>query len=165
MDVDSDIMLSGVDPSVNFDIIPSGIAADSLGFVAAGIIPVAEDIFRKEQTLSLPDRNHQVSTCDYCLRWLADSINAQGRMYDATNNPADLVKCSGCRTVRYCPECKLASTMPVSGNYAYQLFLPSLGVSNKHHKAECGILGKDIVDNIILHAVVHSMHAAIWERQ
>lgn len=77
MDVDSQIILAGTITPVKLDIILSRIAAGGSGLVAAANIPVAEDIFCKEQTLNLPDRKHLVSTCDYCLRWLGDSISAQ----------------------------------------------------------------------------------------
>lgn len=102
MDDYSDIIFAKALTSFKFDIVPSRIATGGFGLAAAAVIPAAEDIFRKDQLLTIPDKNHLVSTCDHCFRWLGDSINVQGRMYDATNNPAVLKRCSGCRKVRYC---------------------------------------------------------------
>ena len=95
--------MSGKHTSYRIKIVPSKIAADGPGLATAANIPAGEEIFCKDQTLSLSDRNHRASTCDWCLRWVGDSMSAPGRMYDAANKTPDLEKCSRCKTVRYCP--------------------------------------------------------------
>ena len=90
---------------------------------ASGHMPAGNTLCRRGH---LPEMFYSVSTCDSCLPWLENSINAQGQMYDATDNSAGL-KCPELEDNLALLRCKFASTIAVRGNYLCSwLFLSSL---------------------------------------
>ena len=91
---------------------------------ASGHMPAVNILRRRGH---LPEMLYSVSTCDSCFPWLENSINAQGQMYDATDNPATLKTCPELEDNSVLFRCKFASTIAVRENYlCLSLFLSSL---------------------------------------